>query len=299
MSVLGLSVTWEGEFAERMVITAVDPGGPADAAGLQPGDTVVALDGRQPVLWLKHSPRLGSARVELLRDGKTLTLVLDLSGPPPSFASDSTASERARSAASPLFLALNAALTGLQGTAARLEARGVSVTGIDAAVTAIRQRRNDCDEELIVDRLYGLQTVTPHFERVAKLVCCQDKPPAEDLAYVEPAATRVLAHLRAIEAVVLDAEPTSSTRRRTQFAGIGPIFVRRFDESIPAMGGIMPKGAPQLLGGRLTQQIGTAPPRRQPPPTGGGLRWFSTSGDNRRDPAPRGAPGQDTASAAA
>ncbi|PIW13092.1 MAG: hypothetical protein COW34_11540 [Armatimonadetes bacterium CG17_big_fil_post_rev_8_21_14_2_50_66_6] len=66
-----------------VVIAAVEPGGPADRGGIQPGDIVVAFDGT-PVKDQKQLSReiaklgTGTARMEVVRKGQHVSLKVAL-----------------------------------------------------------------------------------------------------------------------------------------------------------------------------------------------------------------------------
>ncbi|HEY3350388.1 MAG TPA: RIP metalloprotease RseP [Thermoanaerobaculia bacterium] len=68
-------------FEERPVVTFVDPGSPAESAGVKPNDLITSLFGKPVTTWreVELQTGLGSRQkipIEVLRDGQTVTLTL-------------------------------------------------------------------------------------------------------------------------------------------------------------------------------------------------------------------------------
>lgn len=78
--------TYTGLEHAEMFVAQVDPGSPADTAGLQPGDLIVALDGKPVIHWLDLDQRLQAEPNKTFRitwkraiaGGKTETLTAEL-----------------------------------------------------------------------------------------------------------------------------------------------------------------------------------------------------------------------------
>ena len=77
------------EDEEGVLVAEVPEGGPADAAGLEPGDLVTAIDGEEVrsvedfLGLLRRSERGDVVDVELVRDGEEMTIDVTLAGRPP------------------------------------------------------------------------------------------------------------------------------------------------------------------------------------------------------------------------
>jgi len=78
--------TYTGLEHAEMFVAHVDPGSPADSAGLQPGDLIVALDDKPVAHWLDLDQRLQAEPTKTFKltwkraaaDGKTETLTAEL-----------------------------------------------------------------------------------------------------------------------------------------------------------------------------------------------------------------------------
>ncbi|MDQ3385476.1 MAG: PDZ domain-containing protein, partial [Actinomycetota bacterium] len=78
------------EEEEGVLVAEVPEGGPADQAGIEPGDLVTALEGEEVrsvedfLGFLRRSERGDVVEVELVRDGDEMTIDVTLAGRPSS-----------------------------------------------------------------------------------------------------------------------------------------------------------------------------------------------------------------------
>ncbi|MCK9518124.1 MAG: trypsin-like peptidase domain-containing protein [Dehalococcoidia bacterium] len=82
----GVYLPRPNEFVAQNAVS-VEPGGPADAAGIQPGDVITKIDGAPirsegdlAIAMIKHAPEV-DVEVEIYRDGQPQTIIVRLGAP--------------------------------------------------------------------------------------------------------------------------------------------------------------------------------------------------------------------------